>query len=387
VPGFYDTLAGVFGARPPDPGEDPYGFLAGALKADPEGAGGFADLAGRSREARAAAGAITAPVGALDYMGKTLRGEEDLRDPVTGGFTNEAYGAAGTLAGVGMTGGIGGTGPGGVALGAGPIRAYHGSPHDFERFDLSKIGTGEGAQAYGHGLYFAENEGVARSYRDALSAQKIPYDSPERLALDVLNSRGGDRSAAIAGLRETAARRAADGKTHPTMVQKFADAANALEAGVKPPGKMYEVGIHADPARFLNWDKPLAEQPAVASALSDVGYQVPRNFDTTRLRELAAGDPQSWYALQADFIDNAGRKAAGEFAPKTADVSQALAERGIPGIRYLDAGSRGVGTGSSNYVVFDPSTIEILRKYGFLGPLIAGAATASMPDGSAVGRR
>jgi len=34
---------------------------------------------------------------------------------------------------------------------------------------LSKIGTGEGAQAYGHGLYFAENEGVARSYRDALT--------------------------------------------------------------------------------------------------------------------------------------------------------------------------------------------------------------------------
>src|SRR5262245_55132228 len=32
-----------------------------------------------------------------------------------------------------------------------PIRAYHGSPHDFERFDASKIGTGEGAQSYGHG--------------------------------------------------------------------------------------------------------------------------------------------------------------------------------------------------------------------------------------------
>src|SRR5271166_4217056 len=50
------------------------------------------------------------------------------------------------------------------------IRAFHGSPHEFEAFDLSKIGTGEGAQAYGHGLYFAGNEGVARSYRDALSA-------------------------------------------------------------------------------------------------------------------------------------------------------------------------------------------------------------------------
>lgn len=47
------------------------------------------------------------------------------------------------------------------------IIAYHGSPHSFDKFDLSKIGTGEGAQAYGHGLYFAESEPVARSYRDA----------------------------------------------------------------------------------------------------------------------------------------------------------------------------------------------------------------------------
>jgi hypothetical protein len=30
--------------------------------------------------------------------------------------------------------------------------------------------------------------------------------------------------------------------------------------------------------------------------------------------------------------------------------------------------------------VFDDKLVEILRKYGFLGPLIAGAATASMPD-------
>jgi hypothetical protein len=38
------------------------------------------------------------------------------------------------------------------------IEAWHGSPHDIDRFDSSRIGTGEGAQTYGHGLYFAENE-------------------------------------------------------------------------------------------------------------------------------------------------------------------------------------------------------------------------------------
>ena len=49
--------------------------------------------------------------------------------------------------------GTGGHGVGGLA---GMIRASHGSPHAFTKFLMSKLGTGEGAQAYGHGLYFGE---------------------------------------------------------------------------------------------------------------------------------------------------------------------------------------------------------------------------------------
>ena len=55
------------------------------------------------------------------------------------------------------------------------IRAFHGSPHDFDRFDLSRIGTGEGAQAFGFGLYFAENELTAKSYQVGL-AQEVFLD-------------------------------------------------------------------------------------------------------------------------------------------------------------------------------------------------------------------
>mgnify|MGYP000081260380 CR=1 FL=1 len=51
----------------------------------------------------------------------------------------------------------------GNGLGMG-IRAYHGSPHDFDRFLMDKIGTGEGAQAYGHGLYLADHPEVAKGY-------------------------------------------------------------------------------------------------------------------------------------------------------------------------------------------------------------------------------
>ena len=55
-----------------------------------------------------------------------------------------------------------------AALNIGPMGlgkiVYHGSPHKFYKFDASKIGTGEGAQAYGHGLYLADDVGVAGSY-------------------------------------------------------------------------------------------------------------------------------------------------------------------------------------------------------------------------------
>ena len=44
------------------------------------------------------------------------------------------------------------------------ILAFHGSPYNFDQFLTSKIGSGEGAQAFGYGLYFADSEGVATSY-------------------------------------------------------------------------------------------------------------------------------------------------------------------------------------------------------------------------------
>ena len=64
-------------------------------------------------------------------------------------------------------------------------KAFHGSPHDFDQFDSSKIGTGEGAQAYGHGLYFAGKKEVADHYRRALSERQAklnPGDVRDNLA-------------------------------------------------------------------------------------------------------------------------------------------------------------------------------------------------------------
>ena len=47
--------------------------------------------------------------------------------------------------------------------------AWHGSPHDFDTFDLGAIGTGEGNQVHGWGLYFAKDKKVSMQYKDVLS--------------------------------------------------------------------------------------------------------------------------------------------------------------------------------------------------------------------------
>jgi len=57
-----------------------------------------------------------------------------------------------------------------------PVRAYHASPYKFDEFSTDKIGTGEGAQMYGHGLYFAEEPDVARAYRDM-----VPQDTVKQI--------------------------------------------------------------------------------------------------------------------------------------------------------------------------------------------------------------
>jgi hypothetical protein len=74
------------------------------------------------------------------------------------------------------------------------IDVYHGSPHRFEEFDASKIGTGEGAQAYGHGIYLAESPKVAEGYKKTVT-QSMTTGAQRRL-----QSAGGDIDKAIAAM-------------------------------------------------------------------------------------------------------------------------------------------------------------------------------------------
>lgn len=261
------------------------------------------------------------------------------------------------------------------------FRAYHGSPHDFDRFSLDKIGTGEGAQAYGHGLYFAENEAVAQGYRDALAPgmgdgalRAIGISDGDLRTMRQFTQSSVDPDIALrdwlgwTGKRETPELRAA-------FMQEW---------NGRNPGRMYEVQINADPNDFLDWDKPLSEQPARLQNLW-ADYTA-RNPQWTKPEEVGG---QYANPTGKDFLG-----AYGEDVPHdpndmfnyrrkfTEDLSQA----GIPGIKYLDAGSRGAGDGSRNYVVFDDKLIEILRKYGLVPGMIGAGAYGMQPTEAQAGQ-
>ena len=256
------------------------------------------------------------------------------------------------------------------------IKAYHGSPHDFSAFDMSKIGTGEGAQAYGHGLYFADSEGVAKSYRDALS-QNIGNTQTAGGAADRFVSLYGDDAAnaikrEIATMQNQAQKLRDAGKGVPQVFldrikNEYEPALELVNKGYKPGGRMYEVNINADPAHFLDWDKPLSGEAAqkASEALKTAG------IDKTLADYIVANKTG-----KDVYTTLANKKYDTRVMPSDAGAvpaSDIMREAGIPGIKYLDQGSRGAGQGSSNYVVFNDKLIDILRKYGIAG-LPAGAA-------------
>lgn len=300
------------------------------------------------------------------------------------------------------------------------MKAFHGSPYDFDRFDLTRIGTGEGAQAYGHGLYFAESEPIAQHYRQKLSAvnstpleealmtmdgspaAQARFDNDVRQAVSFASTSSSAEGAA----RDFAAFTGRD--VTPELVDAF-------ERAMAEKGRMYEVNIQGSPDEFINYDARLDEQSDLVKDVLGTGT------------ETAAARLQRAYTNEMFGGDMIGQDRA---TPR--EVSQGLLSRGIKGIRYLDASSRGMGykinlsrkgepyetepieagsrrqaealakeyqekgfdtnieaIGNRNMVVFDDRLVEIVRKYGIAGAAallgvssadIEGALAQGMPE-------
>jgi len=265
------------------------------------------------------------------------------------------------------------------------IMTYHGTPHRFEptpdnplgEFRASQIGTGEGAQAYGHGIYVAEDKGVAQSYAKNLSNRDIKNQNR-------LNAHANaQRLAGLAGDPEYAAddiRRVLE--TDPEHSQKslLLETLRMLETGeYKNPldnaGSLYTADLPDEMVdRMLDWDKPLSEQaPEVREALRNAKTGdafIDRQFQRAggdRGDDLYGTGGDFYRSVTSGFSQNAPLNMSVEAADNLfqRNASEALNAAGIPGIKYLDAGSRGAKEKATrNFVVFpgEEKKVKILKR-------------------------
>jgi len=270
-----------------------------------------------------------------------------------------------------------------------PMDVWHGSPHRFPptaknplgEFDPMKIGTGEGAQAYGVGAgYLAEAKGTAKGYAETLANRDIAnqgrlnaHANAQRLA-----NLAGDAKYAADDVRYAL-------ETNPQgQEQLLRDTLQHLESGsyarpLENKGNLYKVDLPDEQiAKMLDWDKPLSQQTDLGKKISPESLGLTYKQLENGNHAFVNSEGKVFGNLQTNgskesFIKNwtenvlrgSGRdlyNQLGQGMGGGAKVSEALRQAGIPGIRYLDQGSRAGGAGTSNFVVFDPKHMNIIGR-------------------------
>jgi hypothetical protein len=268
------------------------------------------------------------------------------------------------------------------------LDVYHGTPHTLPptaknplgEFDASKIGTGEGAQAYGHGIYVAENPAVAKDYtfleqnwfdtsEATYKGKPIDYwyDKAQKdkdLAYRTKNKALEKDATAREAYWENIMTHSHPEKVLKTMTDpdygwdeatKYAKSIDLTKfKGIPDAGNLYKVDLPDEMiAKMLDWDKPLSQQhPDVQAAFN--------------LSKYSPDSPIHNMTGMEAYV-NYGKR-FGNPTSSAPETAKAFSDLGITGIRYLDAGSRDIGKGTSNFVIFPSKekSMTILERNGLL---------------------
>jgi hypothetical protein len=265
-----------------------------------------------------------------------------------------------------------------------PLTAFHGTPHTFPaeegaplgRFRSEKIGSGEGAQAYGYGMYFAESPGTAGYYKEVLSEKmsgtgitKInnspQIGDPEYgdiLALDMDDAPAKTLvgKEAINYLQNYLQRFLKYDNKEAKLALDWLEIAKRENWSVELPGKdakkiegsLYKVDIPDEIIdKMLDWNKPLSQQPGMVKKVFENGWQ------HALYRQRSGRNVGDFTG--ADLV-----RSFGTDTRSSVMASEQLRQAGIPGIRYLDQSSRAGGEGTRNIVVFpgEEQNVKILSR-------------------------
>ena len=265
--------------------------------------------------------------------------------------------------------------------------AYHGSPHVFDTFSLEHVGSGEGHQVHGYGLYFAEEKSVADEYRYRLTADKegsvnignvkyVPKDVWENLwivdgkyeylddvqneALQLIANYNGDVDKTISFVNDVL-KKQPDVKNDKDAQQYYRDLLKYIKKHKSEfsipsgsQGQLYEVDIPEKDV-LLDEQKTFDEQPEKVKA------GIKRLLEDYKKNNETYADQLAGRGLSGDELKNAKGRAiylrlSGLFL-EDAVTSQKLNEYGIKGITYWG------NKDGRCFVVFDDKAIEIMQRY------------------------
>jgi hypothetical protein len=304
--------------------------------------------------------------------------------------------------------------------------AYHGSRHEFDAFDYNKIGTGEGVQAYGRGLYFAENPAVAGHYRTAGEMYDDAFLGPPRTkfvvdgetidledARDfanagpyeaVANAQMHQRPDLIDSYREhqmetmrayEKALAQYEGRPQSSLTPWEEEYLDDMERAISghrenldvleglktkkveamPRGNLYEVDIPDEQIDLmLDWDKPLSQQPDAVRAAIAADPETAARINMWR-------DSFGEEAITGEKIYEAFAQGPSRgMKTDQAAASAALRKHGVPGIKFLDGTSRKAGEGSRNFVTFHDDIPIVARNQQRFGSHGSTSGSGVDPD-------
>ena len=250
---------------------------------------------------------------------------------------------------------------------------YHGSPHDFDEFSLDAIGTGEGNQAHGYGLYVSD-----KRYRKRLSGDKVFYDGKElhhqywnannkgnenydwneQWLLEVINEiikvKGEKQISLEEAKKEFINEYPRKGKLLAFQKKKLEIAKNLDVSKIKTQkGQLFEVDIPENDV-LLDEDKPLNEQSEkVRKIIFD--YMKDNQDDFILPKDYNSLPQMRGHHFYRNVALIERKKGAIGNGDKEASLS--LKNYGIKGITY-DGRQDG-----RCYVIFDDKAVKIIEKY------------------------
>jgi len=266
------------------------------------------------------------------------------------------------------------------------VTAWHGSPHSFDKFTTDAIGTGEGAQAFGWGLYFTDLKAIAEGYAKALT-KKLPNFNGKTLNILSIEKKFGKNniSAKTLGLLQDAISSTKGAPTKQDLINYVNDntikgldkqrdeALSLIETynDGKNKEKLYEVTIHEgktpEQYTWLEWDKPLTD-----SQLNKISEQANKENVNINKDLIKKNNPLSkdiYREIGTIISQNKGIKFSQSISFLNAAMKEAslfMLRAGIDGIKYpAESVSKGATSETArgfNYVVFDENAVTIKSK-------------------------